>query len=67
MWSTPSSIAKFLKLYDAKLTVVEEMTLRSIYNSIISDLSQATNTVRSVYYTQLNQVASFIIFLPLYV
>lgn len=67
MWSTQSSTAEFLKLYDAKLTVVEEMTLKSIYNSIMSDISRATNTVQSVYYTQLNQVASFIIFLPLYV
>ena len=67
MWSTRSSTAECLKLYEAKLTVVEEMTLKSIYNSITSDLSWATNTVQSVDYTQLNQAASFIIFLPLYV
>lgn len=66
-WSTWSSTAKFLKLYDAKLTVAEEIILKSMYNSIISDLSQARNTVLSVYYTQLNQVASLISFLPLYV
>lgn len=67
MWSTKwSSTAKFLKLYDTKLPVAEEIIPKSIYNSIISDLSQARNMVLSVYYTQLNQVASSIIFLPPY-
>lgn len=47
------------------LPVAEEVVLKSIYNSIISDLSQARNVILSVYYIQLNQVASSIIFLPL--